>query len=91
MEYYGQQGSVNGDAAIVVDEAKIAELVHEFVDSRTGGAHHLGQGFLADFGNRRFRLIHLPITGHQQQQAGKPLFAGVEQLVDQVFFEVNVA
>ena len=36
-------------SAVVVNETQFSEPVHEIADSRTSGAHHLGQCFLTDF------------------------------------------
>jgi hypothetical protein len=42
---------INVDLAVgVVDEAEIAELVHEEIDAGAGGADHFRQGLLRDFG-----------------------------------------
>src|SRR5580692_10685615 len=43
-----QQRGVDLDAAIVLDQAELAELVHEEADARARRADHLGQCFLAD-------------------------------------------
>src|SRR5713226_4060611 len=41
---------------VVFNEAHFAELVHEEIDSGTGGANHLRQRFLADLRNHRLRF-----------------------------------
>ena len=43
-----QQGAVDLQAAVVVDEAQLPKLVHEGVDARAGRADDLGQRLLAD-------------------------------------------
>src|SRR6185503_19216324 len=48
-----EEGAVNVQAAVVLDEAELPELVHESADPRPGGADHLGQHFLADLRNHR--------------------------------------
>jgi hypothetical protein len=35
-----QQRTVDFDVSVIVDQAKLAELVHEVVDARSGGANH---------------------------------------------------
>jgi hypothetical protein len=39
-----QERAVDTQIAVVVDEAKPAEFVHEKADARPGSADHLGQG-----------------------------------------------
>ena len=51
------QGTVDQHpAAVVVDVAKIAEPIEEEADTRSGGADHLRQGLLTDFGDNWNRL-----------------------------------
>jgi hypothetical protein len=47
---------MNVQAPVVFDEAKLPELVHEPADPRACGSDHLGQHFLTDLRNHRFRL-----------------------------------
>ena len=37
------------------------------------------------------RFVFLAITSQQQQRASQALFAGIEELIDQVFLGPNVA
>ena len=46
-----QQRTMDFNLHIVVDEAKLAEFVHEEADAGPGRADHFGQGFQADIGN----------------------------------------
>ena len=77
-------------AAVVLDEAEIAELVHEEIDARPGRADNLRERFLRHLRDRQ-RLIPLPVARQQQQDTGEPLFARVEQLVDQVLLHTDVS
>ena len=43
------------------------------------------------FGTSARRLVLLPVARQQQQRAGQPLLARVEELIDQVFFDPDVA
>ena len=65
---------MNGQAGlrVVVDEAKLAEAVHEVVDARSRRADHLRQVFLVDSGDQRFALAVLAEVRQQQQQPGAP-------------------
>src|SRR6185437_11507936 len=52
--------------------------------------NHLGESFLADFGNYSLWSPFFAESGKQQQRPCQPLFAGVEELVNQVFLKTNV-
>src|SRR5271157_1171510 len=86
-----QQRAVNVQSAVIVDEAQLAEPVHEEVDSGARGANDLGQHLLADFGNHRLGFALLPEVRQQEQHPRQPLFAGVEKLVYQVLLNADVA
>ena len=73
-----QQGLVNLDMAVIADEAKLPEPVHEEADARASGPYHLGQGFLADLRENRFRLSFIAIIRQQQQQPRQPPLAGIK-------------
>ena len=49
-----EKTAVDGEPAVVINESQLFELVHEMADSRPGGAHHLRQALLIDFGKDRF-------------------------------------
>jgi len=67
-------------------------LVHERAYPRPCGAHQLGQGFLAHLlDNDGFLFSILTKVGKQQEDPGQSLLTRVEQLIDQVFLEPNVA
>lgn len=53
MQDYVQQGAINLKSAVVVNEAQLAEAVHEEINARSRGAKHLRQSPLIDFGNYR--------------------------------------
>jgi uncharacterized oxidoreductase len=46
-----EQGFVDTDSSVVLDEAKLAEPVHEEADARTSGSDHLRQRFLCNSWN----------------------------------------
>lgn len=39
--------------AVIIDESKLPEFIHEMADARTRRANHLRQSFLTDLGNDR--------------------------------------
>ena len=78
-------------AAIVVDEAQPAELIQKETHPGPGGADHLGERFLTDSRNHRLRLPFLVKVGQQQEHPRQPLFARIEELIDQIRFDPTVA
>ncbi len=77
--------------AIVVNEAQRSEPVHEKAHPGTGCAHHLCQRLLADLGDHSFRLALLAKVSQQQKNSSQPFFAGIEQLIHQIFFVTDVS
>src|ERR1700682_1663780 len=75
---------------VVVDEAKLPEVIHEMIDPRPGCADHLCQMFLSDPGNDSFGFALLAKMGQQQENPSQALLAGVEELVDQIRFVPDV-
>src|ERR1035437_5403211 len=91
VEHYVEQRTVNPQsAAVVVDEAQFAELVHEEVDSAARRADDLRQHFLTHLRHHRLRFAGLPEVRQQQQHTRQPLLTGVEELVHQILFNTNV-
>jgi len=92
VEDNGEQRVVDVDfAAVVVDEAELAEFVHEEIYAGARGAYHFGEGFLRNFGQRFLRIAGGTVSREQQQSAREALLAGIEELVDQIFFDADVA
>lgn len=79
-----EEGFVNTDTTVVLDEAQFAEPVHEEADARTCGSDHLSQCFLRDRWNERLWLSGFAELRHQQEYPGQALFAVIEQLIDEV-------
>jgi hypothetical protein len=46
--------------SIVIDETKLAKLIHEMADAGSGGADHLRQCFLTNIRTDRLRAARLP-------------------------------
>src|SRR5580658_757949 len=77
-------------ALVIIDEAQCPEPVHKKADPRAGCAHHLCQSFLTDFGDYSLGHAILAEVGKQEQNPSKPLFAGIEKLVNQILFVPDV-
>src|ERR1700722_3000816 len=80
-----------GLLAAVLDKTHLAKTVHEKADSGAGSADNFGQRLLAYLWDYQLRFAFLPEIGQQEQYAGEPLLAGVEQLVYQILLDPNVA
>jgi len=76
--------------AVVVNKSQFPETVHEEADPRAGCAHHLSQHLLTDLGNYTLRFAFLAKMSEQQKDPGQSFFAGIEELVNQIFFVSNV-
>lgn len=75
---------------VVLDEAELPELVHKKADPRACGADARRQNILVDHRDG----LHLPILaqiGEEQQKPGQAALARIEQLIDQVRLDLNVA
>src|SRR4249919_21138 len=55
VQNHVQQRAMDGNPAIVINEAQLAKLVHKKADARARRADHFRQGLLADLGDQRFR------------------------------------
>ena len=76
---------------VVIDKAKLPELIHEMTDPRPGCADHLCQVFLIDPGNYSLGPALLAKMGQQQENPSQALFARIEKLVDEIRFVSDVA
>src|SRR5271157_788231 len=86
VEKESHQFSVHLQAAVVIDEAQLAKPVHKEADSRTGGANHLSQGPLAHLQDGGMRLGLRSKAREQQQRPRQPPLAGIEKLIEEIFF-----
>jgi len=86
-----QEGIVDVNLAVVFDEAQFPEFVHEQIDPGPCCANHLRQHLLRYFREHFLRLALLAEAREQQQSARQPLLSRVEELVDQVFLDVDVS
>src|SRR5271168_2409459 len=73
VQYDVQQGSVNPDAAVIVDETQLPEAVHEEADPAPGRPDHLREGLLSDRRNQHLGFPRLTILGHQEENPRQPL------------------
>src|SRR5580692_11970926 len=85
-----QKRTVDQYLTVVIDQTKLSETVHEEVDSRARGTNHLCQSFLTYVRDHFLRFV-FPEVGQQKQSSRQPPFAGVEELIDQVFLGAAVA
>ena len=61
-----EEGAVDVEPAIVVNQSHLFEPVHEETDARARGPDHLGQCFLADLRNDLLWFTFFPEMGHEQ-------------------------
>jgi hypothetical protein len=52
-----QEGRIDVDLAVILDEAQFPEFVHEEIDPGARCANHLGQHLLRYFGKHLLRLV----------------------------------
>ena len=67
MQDYAEEATMDRQPGftLVIDKAKLPELIHEMTDPRPGGTDHLCQVFLIDPGNYSFGLALLAKMGQQ--------------------------
>ena len=82
---------MNLDLPVIGNEAELAKLVHEKTDAGACCTDHLRQRLLADMCCDGLWGAFLSEICQKKEQAREPLFAGIEQLVDQVFLDAAVA
>ena len=75
--------------AIVIDKPEFPELIHKMTDPRAGGADHLGQLFLIDFGKWSSVSTFLVKTRKQQEDPGQAFLAEIEEPIHEIFFHAN--
>jgi len=63
MEDDVEERSAHVQLAVVVNEARFAELIHEETDAGSCGADHVGQRVLTDLRNDHLRLAFFPEVG----------------------------
>jgi hypothetical protein len=78
-------------AAGIVNETQFPEPVHKEAYSGSSGSDHLCKRLLADPGNHILRNAFFAKVSQHEKDAGQPLFAGIEQLVNQILFVANIA
>ena len=90
MQDDGKQRIVDLEPIVVIDEPQPLELVHEEIHARPGRADHFRERRLRDLRDGLLRFVLLAVPCEQQERPGQPLFAGVEELVDEVFLDADV-
>lgn len=81
------QSSVPAQPIFVINERKLAELIHKETDTRASGADYLGQRFLTVIYNDRLRHALLPKVAHQQQHPRQPRLTGIKRLIHQLLLD----
>jgi len=84
--------SVHRDAGAIgiVNPTHFPELIHEEIHPRPRGADNRGQCVLIDFLQDGWCLTPLAVLPKPKQGAGQPLFAGIKNVAQQVFFDMPV-
>ncbi len=77
-------------AAIVMNEAKFPEFVHENIQLGARCANHSRKHPLRYFENHLLRLGFLTVASEQQKSAGQAFLAGVKKLIDQILLDSDV-
>jgi hypothetical protein len=85
-----QQGRVDVDPAIVLNEAQFLEFIHEEINPRPRCPNHFRQRLLRYFGKHFLGLVLLAIASEQQKSAGQPFLAGIKELIDQILLDSDV-
>jgi hypothetical protein len=91
VEHNVQQGTVDFDAAVVIDQAQFSKFVHEKTHARPGRSDHLRKRLLADFCYDRLRPTFLAEIRQQQKSPRQTFLARIEELIDQVLLDTTVA
>src|SRR5437764_409192 len=86
-----QQGAMNTQFPVVLDEAQFAEAIHKEAHAGAGCANHFRQCLLAYLGNQYFWRAFLAELREQQEGPGQALFTGIEKLINEVFLDASVA
>ncbi len=86
-----QEGIIDVDLAVVLDEAQFPEFVHEKIDPGPRRANHLRQHLLRYFGQHLLRMALRAIAREQQERARQAFLGRVEELVYQVLLDSYVS
>src|SRR3984893_5057573 len=84
-----QQGTMDTDADVVVNEAQFSKFVHEETHTGPGRSDHLRKRLLADFRDHRLRFLFLAKVRQQQEQPGQTFLTRIEQLIDEACFDAE--
>jgi len=76
--------------SVIINESQFPKPVHEEAHPRASCTHHLCQRLLTDSGNSNFVLALFAEVSEQCEHPGKSLFAGIEELVNQILLISDV-
>src|SRR4029077_3320910 len=86
-----QQGTMDLDAAVVIDQAQLSEFVHEEAHAGPGRSDHFRKRLLANLRYDRLRPAFLAEIRQKQKSPRQAFLARIEQFIDQVFLDTTVA
>ena len=61
-----EEGFIDRDFTVVLDETEFPEFVHEEIHARTGGADHVGESLLGYFLQNLLGLVLFAVAGQEQ-------------------------
>src|ERR1039457_2157958 len=77
-------------ALAILKKAQLSEPIHEKTDPRPGCSDHFRQRLLTDSWDHGFRNPFFAEMGQHKKSTRESLFAGIEELVNQVRFVSDV-
>ena len=75
VQDHAEESTMDRQPAVVIDKAKLPELLHEMTDPRPGCADPWRQVFLIDSGNDSFGSTFLAKMSQQQENPSHTLLA----------------
>jgi len=91
MQNHIEKRAVDFQVAIVADQAQFTEPVHEKAYAGSRRADNVREHFMAELGNHRLRPAFLAELRKDEKKPSQALLAGIEQLIDQVCLDPDVA
>src|SRR5579859_1686676 len=79
-----EQRFVYTDLPVVVDEAELAEAIHEKTHPGPGSADHIRQGLLRNLRKQSTWLTRLTEFRHEQEDSCQALFTRIEELINEI-------
>ena len=86
----GERSPMHPHAPFVVNEPPFAKAVHEEAHSRARRADYLRESLLVHFQHHGLRSGLPSRTGQQQKNSRESLFAGMQNLIHEVFLDSDI-